>query len=90
MLAVETEKAVTFSVKNKKAHGLDSITLSEIIKASLPILGISLAKIIQFNPFCRWVSIPNHGVMASLFRFLNLRGRMEPSNYRGILIRNCK
>ena len=47
MLAVETEKVVTFSVKNKKVHGLDFITLNEIIKASLPILGTSLAKLFK-------------------------------------------
>ena len=46
MLAVETEKAVMFSVKNKKVHGLDSITLNDI-KASLPILGTSLAKLFK-------------------------------------------
>ena len=74
----EMEKAVKF-LKNKKAHGLDSIT-NEMIKASLPVLSTSLVKL--FNLILSRCD----GFIVPLFKSGD---RMDPSNYRGTTVRSC-
>ena len=65
--AHEIEKAVKF-LKNRKAHGLDSIT-NEMITASLPVLSRSLVKL--FNLILSSGFYPKSCVMASLYLFLS-------------------
>ena len=81
----EVDKAVKL-LKNKKAHGLDSIT-NEMIKASLPVLGTSLVKL--FNLILSSGFYPSSWCDGFIVPIFKSGDRIEPSNYRGITVSSC-
>ena len=83
--AHEIEIAVKF-LKNKKAHGLDSIT-NEMIKASLPVLNTSLVKL--FNLILSSGFYPKSWCDGFIVPLFKSGDRMDPSNYRGITVSSC-